>query len=222
LLRSVEKEITNLPPRFGSSAVTPIEGFVLAGGASTRMGRDKANITFGRETLARRAAGVLGAFAKSVRVVGGAADGLESVRDVAGVGGAGTRASLIGLHSAYFHGRTEWVAVLACDLPFVTSEFFLRLIEIAEREGGGADAVVPVQPDGKPQPLAALYRRTACLSLAQEMLSENNFRLTELLDRISTRLAGPESYSDLRDAGRLFFNVNSPDDLDEAIEMLGD
>jgi molybdopterin-guanine dinucleotide biosynthesis protein A len=54
------------------------------------------------------------------------------------------------------------------------------------------------------------------------MLGENNFRLTELLDRISTRLASPESYGDLRDAGRLFFNVNTPDDLDEAIAMLGE
>lgn len=197
-----------------------IEGFILAGGASTRMGRDKAGIEFDGETLARRAFCVLAEFADSVHVVGGNVQGLASLGDVFPSHGGGTRASLIGLHSALFHAGTDWIAVLACDLPFVTAAFFRRLIGIADSEGGGVDAVVPLQPDGRPQPLAALYRRTHCLAAANEMLIENNFRLSEFLTRVSTREVDREIYGDLDNADRFFLNVNTPGDLDAALAAL--
>ncbi|MEP7213492.1 MAG: molybdenum cofactor guanylyltransferase [Acidobacteriota bacterium] len=199
-----------------------IEGFILTGGASSRMGRDKATLPFGETTLAGRAFEVLGHVAVNVRVVGESIGGIPGVADVFFSERAGTRASIIGLHSALFHARTEWAAVLACDLPFVSAEFFRRLAAIAEASGENFDAIVPAQPDGKLQPLAALYRRDECLNAVEAMLSENNFRLTEFLNRVNTHIVPPVDYSDLDKSGRLLFNVNTPEELAAAIEKLDD
>jgi molybdopterin-guanine dinucleotide biosynthesis protein A len=60
-----------------------------------------------------------------------------------------------GLHAAVAYSRSEWALVLACDYPFVTSDLLTLLAGFASKE---CDAVVPVQPDGRLQPLCALYR----------------------------------------------------------------
>src|SRR5918911_1260403 len=113
-----------------------VEGFILAGGASSRMGRDKAALRLGEETLVARVASALTGIATRVSVVSSrhAADsfGLPVVRDV--FEGAG---ALGGLHAALLHARSPWAAVVSCDLPFVTAELLRRLVSFAE----GFDAV---------------------------------------------------------------------------------
>ena len=198
-----------------------VDGFVLTGGASSRMGRDKATLGFGETTLAGRAFDVLARVAADVRVAGASVDGIADVPDVYFPENAATRASIIGLHSALFHACAEWIAVLACDLPFVSAEFFRLLMNIAETSGENFDAIVPAQADGKFQPLAALYRRDECLGAVEAMLSEDNFRLTEFLERVNTHIVPPSAYSDLDKSEQLFFNVNTPEDLAAAIEKLG-
>ena len=194
-----------------------IDGFVLTGGASRRMGRVKAMLPFGDTTLAGRAFDVLDRFAATVRVVGESVDEIPGVPDVFRCADAGTRASLIGLHSALFHARTEWVAVLACDLPFVDERLFQLLLSVAE--GREFDAVIPMQPNGRLQPLTALYKREPCLGVANEMLAANNFRLTDLANRVNIRRVEPDEYAPIDVAGNMFFNINTPDDYAAALAM---
>ena len=215
LTRSVHAEITNLPPRFTAGQI-PFDGFILAGGASSRKGSDKANLAFGETTLAGRAFEALNAVAANVYVAGGDAQGFPSVPDVRH---QESRASLIGLHSALFRAKSTWVAGLACDLPFVSSDLFRRLITIAENTGDRFEAVVPEQADGRLQPLAAIYRREPCLKAVETMLNENELRLTELLRRLRTYIFEPAMYSDLDSGGRLFFNINTRGDLEAALRQ---
>jgi molybdenum cofactor guanylyltransferase len=197
--------------------MSEIEGYILAGGASSRMGADKAHLRLGGVTLVERAAGALRAVAGRVCVVsskpGAEAFGLTVVPDVfQGLGALG------GLHAALARASAEWAAILSCDLPFATGALFERL---AARRGPAFDAVAPRQPDGRPQPLCALYAPARCRPVLGELLRDGELRPRVLLSRVRTRWVEWEELEDLEGAERLFHNVNTPEEWARA-ERLAD
>ena len=134
-----------------------VEGFILAGGASSRMGTDKARLLIGDESFVQRIGGRLSEVARKVSVVGKVDSSDLSfpfVPDVHERWGA-----LGGVHAALAACEAEWALVVACDLPHVTADLFNRLLLLAT----DFDAIAPVQQDGRRQPLCAVYRVAACL-----------------------------------------------------------
>jgi molybdopterin-guanine dinucleotide biosynthesis protein A len=113
---------------------TAVGGVLLTGGASRRMGRDKATLVVGGETLAARAARVLSAVCAAVIEVGDGESGLPSVREAPP--GAGPLAALVAGADAL---GTFPVVLLACDMPFVDAP----LLELLA-QWPGAGTVVPV------------------------------------------------------------------------------
>ena len=190
-------------------AMKDIEAFILAGGASRRMGTDKSQLLIERQTFADRIAETLSRVADAVALVGGdARSGLRTVPDVYPQWGA-----LGGLHAALAACKSEWAIVVACDLPFVTSELFsfLALLRLDH------DAVVPVQQDGRPQPLAALYRVDPCRRRAGELIEAGRRRPLDLLEAVNTRWVEFDELTNLAQPERFFVNINTPSDYDEAI-----
>jgi molybdopterin-guanine dinucleotide biosynthesis protein A len=193
------------------------EGFILAGGFSSRMGEDKSRLRLGGRTFVEIAARALSTVSGGVRVVGSRpgveSHGLAVVRDIhEGLGALG------GLHAALAACEAPWAAVVSCDLPFVTAELFGRL---ASLRGEDADAVAPLQEDGRPQPLCALYAAARCYDAAEELIRAGELRPRALLRTVRTRWVRFEELSDL-DGSRLFFhNVNSPAEYEEAKRVLG-
>ncbi|HEY6188068.1 MAG TPA: molybdenum cofactor guanylyltransferase [Pyrinomonadaceae bacterium] len=194
-----------------------IEGFILAGGASRRMGADKAGLRLGGRSFVERIAGALSQMTAAVRLVGARDERWRGdfplVEDVYREWGA-----LGGLHAALASARAPWAAVVACDLPFVTGELFLRLSSLREN----FDAVVPVQPDGRPQPLCALYRRDVCAERAARLIAAGERRPRRLLREIETRWVRPEELADLPHSELFFINVNTPEDFAQAKERMKD
>jgi molybdopterin-guanine dinucleotide biosynthesis protein A len=194
-----------------------IEGFILAGGASSRMGRDKARLTLDGRSFVERIAEALSPVAERVNLVG--AKNVSSslikrnVPDVYESWGA-----LGGLHAALAACSAEWALVVACDLPFVTSELFARLASLRE----DAEAVVPLQADGKLQPLCALYRRSPCAELARELIEAGERRPRALIKAVRARLVDVEELSDLQDSQFFFENVNTPVDYAQARARFGE
>jgi molybdopterin-guanine dinucleotide biosynthesis protein A len=194
------------------------EGFILAGGASSRMGKNKAHLKLGGKTFVERAAHSLSAIEpRRIFLVGNftnenkAAD-IEILPDVFK---SDLRASIIGLHTALFHAETEWIAVLACDLPFASSSLFKRLTEFVQDE---FEAIVPLQKDERAQPLCALYRKT-CLPKVEAALASNEWSLKKLLEKLETRFVRFEEISELPNAENFFFNVNTPADFARAEQI---
>ena len=74
------------------------------------------------------------------------------------------RGSIVGLYSALYHSKADWSAILACDLPFASSELFLYLISQIPTTDDNVGALLLEQPDGRLQPLCGLYRPARCLS----------------------------------------------------------
>lgn len=198
-----------------------IDGFILAGGKSGRMGQDKGNLLLGEKTLIEHAASALLPVTGRVIVVGDLVEAthfLPVLRDeFKSANGPQKRGAIIGMHAALAKAETTWSAVLACDLPFVSIALWERIISF-ERED--FDAVVPLQGDRKPQPLCALYRSEACLPIVESILRGNDWSLHGLLRRVRTHFIEFKEISDLPRANLFFSNLNTPEDYAAAQAVL--
>jgi molybdenum cofactor guanylyltransferase len=186
-----------------------IEAFILAGGASRRMGTDKSQLLIDDQTLLERITATLLEITDLITIVGKPpnASPLPSVQDVYPQWGA-----LGGLHAALTACRREWAIVVACDLPYVTSALFAHLAALRVDH----EAVVPVQNDGRPQPLAALYRIEPCRQRATELIEAGRRRPLDLLEHVNTRWVSFDEIMNLEQAERFFVNINTPEDYYEA------
>ena len=193
------------------TAIAQTEAFILAGGASSRMGADKSQLLLENQTFVERIADTLLTVTDSITLVGGREySTLSTVADVYPQWGA-----LGGLHAALSACRSEWAIVVACDLPFVTSELFQRLASLRAK----SRRLVPIQPDGRPQPLAALYRADPCAARATELIEKGRRRPLDLLEAVNTRWVEFTEIANLAQAERFFVNINTPGDYYEAIRM---
>jgi molybdenum cofactor guanylyltransferase len=199
---------------------TQIEAFILAGGASRRMGTDKSQLLLEGQTFVERIGATLLTVTNSIRLVGGRENSkLPVVADVYPGWGA-----LGGLHAALSACRREWAMVVACDLPFVTAELFQFLASMrADHDALHdvlRDAIVPMQPDGRAQPLAALYRVEPCARRASELIEAGRRRPLDLLQSVNTRWVEFAEIANLGQAERFFVNINTPEDYYEVIRVL--
>lgn len=190
-----------------------IEAFILAGGESRRMGVDKSQLLLHDRTFTERIAETLFQIADSVALVAPRVEypGLRSVPDVYPRWGA-----LGGLHAALAACNTEWAIVVACDLPFVTAQLFNYLLTLRAHY----EAVVPLQSDDRPQPLAALYRIDPCCLRASELIESGQRRPLDLLHAVNTRWVPFTELTNLAQAQSFFVNINTPQDYDEATRGL--
>ncbi|NOT48612.1 MAG: NTP transferase domain-containing protein [Acidobacteria bacterium] len=203
-----------------------IEAFILIGGRSTRLGRDKAAVSLGGSPMVFRiGASIRGALdGVLVRLVAAderqllALSGLDTldgfVFDIyQGRGPAG------GLHAALANTDKEWAFIAACDIPLISADLIRCL---ADKINDSVDAVVPVQPDGRLQPLAAFYR----VKIVRERLEESLERarpapsMKAILDGLRVLAVDFEEIKNLPGAELLFTNVNSCEDLSAAEERL--
>lgn len=184
-----------------------LQAFILAGGQSRRMGTDKSQLRLENDTFIDRIAAALEPVAESISLVGARQSHprFPKVADVYPGWGA-----LGGLHAALAACTSEWAIVSACDLPFVTAELFKHLASLRQDH----EAVVPVQSDGRPQPLAALYRIQPCLARATQLIETGHRRPLDLLELVNTRWVSFTEITNLDQAERFFVNINTPDDYD--------
>ncbi|HEX8734635.1 MAG TPA: molybdenum cofactor guanylyltransferase [Pyrinomonadaceae bacterium] len=197
-----------------------MEGFVLAGGKSSRMGTDKAFLKFNGETFLRRAARALSSTCNErVKIVINETQkakfeksfaSFEYVFDV-----FYERGALGGIHAALKNSQSVWALILACDLPFVTENAIKNLAEIALNSPEKTAAVVPKQPDGRIQPLCAVYRVRDCLPAIEKILNnENSPPVKDFLKTVPTRLVEVGEFATEGESEILFFNVNRPFDFE--------
>lgn len=187
--------------------IMQLQAFILAGGQSRRMGSDKSQLRLQNRTFTDRIAETLLKVTDSITLVGArySHPQFPSVADVYPQWGA-----LGGLHAALSACEREWALVVACDLPFVTAELFKYLASLRTDH----EAVVPLQPDDRPQPLAALYRIQPCLSRASELIETGHRRPLDLLELVNTRWVPFTDLTNLEQAEKFFVNINTPDDYD--------
>ncbi len=193
------------------------EGFVLAGGKSQRMQTDKVFLQIGGETFLTRAVKTLSSTCKNrVKIVLNKAqmsfikrfpNQIPYIFDV-----YENRGALGGIHAALSDCQSGWAIILAVDLPHVTSEVIENLSRIAFKSKDFA-AVVPIQTDGRPQPLCAAYCVKNCLPKLEKLLEETtSASVGDFLKIVSTGFIGQDELT-MNGSKDLFFNVNYPSDF---------
>lgn len=148
-----------------------IEAVLLTGGASRRMGRDKAQLRVLGKSLAELVAEQLLCVCCRVTVLGShPVSGCELQRDEQPF--SGPRAAL-----ARFEPHAKFVFVASCDMPLFRSDVVLALASSL----GEADAAVP-KLGGYLQPTCAMYRASALSKLAAEKGDSRLMKWLDLLD----------------------------------------
>ncbi len=151
-----------------------IEAYILIGGRSSRLGRNKAFVDLGGRTLAQRALDTVrgSGIASKITFVAGSETqfAIEALTlDVPFISDlVEGRGPIGGLHAALGSAQTEWIFLLACDYPFVTSDLLQLLAANISDEFG---AVVPEQTDGRLQPLCAFYNVEAARTVIEEIIA---------------------------------------------------
>ncbi len=175
-------------------AVTdPVEAFILAGGRSSRMGRDKSRLRLGNRSLIgwiRLACGEAGLAVRTIR------------RDVIPSCGP-----LSGIVTALRKTRAPWVVILSCDMPFVPASHLSRLVESAHRHQASVFTTTDLGP-GFPAIL-----RLSDLPAVERQIAASRFSLQRLAVVLRSRMLRAPSR-----AAFAFLNLNTPEEWREARE----
>ena len=176
-------------------------GFVLVGGKSSRMGRDKALLRFGARTLAEHVAAAVEAAAGSVTLIGDPSKysylGYPVIGDE--VPNCGP---LAGILTALEASAADWNLLVACDLPQIAAAFLRTLLVRAERSG--TDCLLPAGSSGLPEPLCAVYHRRCAAAIRQAIASG--------IRKVTAGLAGLEVEIWRTPESTVFHNLNTEDD----------
>ena len=184
---------------------------IQAGGKSSRMGANKAKLPFLGTPLIERVIYRVEPLAANILIVTNHPEEYQNISypkfpDIeSGLGALG------GLRTALVHSQTEFVANVACDMPFVNPallNFFLDLIN----EDPTADVVIPRTEHGF-EPMHAVYRRSSCLPAVEASLRDGQQRMIAWFDQVEVRaIPGPvlDRFDPLKQA---FINLNTPEEL---------
>ncbi len=188
--------------------VPGLTGLLLAGGASSRMGADKASLVVDGEPLARRVATVLSHVCGRVLVASGDGHRLDwlDLAEVADVEpAAGPLSGLIaGLEAA----ETPLVAVVAVDMPDASD----AVIRLLAARMPGHDAAVPRTERGL-EPLHAVYAAAAAAAL-RAAFEGGERSVTRALERLDVTVVEPDEWASADPSGGFARNLNRPADLD--------
>ncbi len=115
-----------------------------------------------------------------------------------------------GILAALEDSSSPRTLVIACDLPNVRPELLEMLFRRAE--SANVDAVVPIAPDGREQPLCAVYGKGAVEPLRQAVKTGVH-KVKLALGGLSTAYLLPPEFHDIDPSGEMLLNVNRPEDL---------
>jgi molybdopterin-guanine dinucleotide biosynthesis protein A len=195
-------------------------GYVLAGGGSTRFGRDKALVEIDGVAMLLRMRALFSGVCQEVAVIAPreryAALGVTGVPDR--WEGQGPLAGIITAlrTTKESDAQAEWNLIVGCDMPFLTPEWLAYLVERAS--ASGAEVVAPRSPQGL-EPLCACWRHSAATKL-QSSFDAGVRKITAAMTGLEMEVVDEADWKRFDTSGRLFWNMNTAEDFDEAKRIL--
>ncbi len=186
-------------------------GFVLVGGRSGRMGRDKTILPYRGRPMAVWQAEKLSLVCGRAAFVGKDPAPFEGAPYPFVPDGAEPQAAAFGVAAALAWSPEETNLILAADIPRCPEEFLAALLDVAEAIQ--APAVVPVA-DGVPQTLCAVWRKSALVPLLGR-LAAGDYSLQAALQPLGAVLIPEEDTAQMPGGDRTsFFNVNTNEEYE--------
>jgi molybdopterin-guanine dinucleotide biosynthesis protein A len=192
-----------------------ITGIILAGGKSSRMGRDKGLCTFNGKALVEYAMETLRSLCGELMISANhypekySAYGIPIVADeVKDIGPMG------GIYSCLKRTKTQHNLILSCDTPFVGTLLMKHLLSKVEKE----QVVVPAHHKFLVEPLAAYYA-TNVIGDIQEAMARQDYKLLNLFKRVRFKSVPLDKMLSFYDENS-FLNINRPSDLEQAEQII--
>jgi len=174
------------------------------------MGRSKAHLLMGLETMMERQIRLLRLLCRSVAVLGPPEEfrgiGVPVIADA-----FSGRGPLAGLYTGLLHTHTEYNLFLSCDLPLITVRFLRYLCERALENG--ADATVPESRRHGFHPLCAVYRRRTLWAIRANLLAGQN-KVSSFFWRVHRQALTTNEIARAGFSLRVFDNINTPEDYE--------
>lgn len=202
-----------------------ITGIILAGGKSSRMGKNKSFLKIGNETIIERVRYLLQGIFKDVILITNDPDeykflDLPMFEDV-----YKHKGPLAGVHSGLVHSATDINFIISCDIPFMTKEMIKYLVDYRTSK-----LITIAKADGFIQQLAGKYSK-ACLNDAEKILKEQlemerrdeiqqkrRCNVLKLIDRVGAEIIDAEKLSFYNED--LYFNMNKTEDYESVVQKL--
>lgn len=187
----------------------------MAGGRSSRLGRDKALLEAGGETLLARAVRTLRSVCDQVIVVGPReremlVPGVRVVPDERpGIGPLG------GIATALRAASGDCILAVATDMPLLVPDLLRFLLARSD----GYDVTIP-RVEGRTQQLCAIYAR-ACLPVIDEQIARDDFKIDRFFQRVRVRIVEEDAVRRLDPDLRSFRNINTEADWQAVRALIG-
>ena len=186
---------------------------IQAGGASSRMGEDKALKTFLGHPLIQRVAEQLLPIADELIVTTNRPEEYAFLNLPLFPDLKPGRGALGGLYTAIASAKHPIVAVVACDMPFASAS----LLQAAGKLllGEEMDVVIPKSDEGY-EPLHAVYHRATCLPAIEAAIDADQWKVIAWFPHVKVRVLTPDEIRQYDPKGLAFWNVNTPEEFSTA------
>ncbi len=181
---------------------TDISAYILAGGKSLRMGKDKAMLTLGNKNFASHISDTINSINIPCKIVSSNEEHKQlpipiikdTIKNIGPIGG---------LKSALSDTSTIWNLIISCDLPLISKQSIEWLLNVHQK---GFDATITIV-NGKTNPIFGIYRKD-CDTPVQTQITKANYKMIHLLDKLHVNyVKAPDNIA------KELLNVNTPYDL---------
>lgn len=203
-----------------------IAGIVLAGGASRRMGTDKAALKLGDRSVLDMIAGELSRITAQVYIATGSVNRKDlnskyiEVKDR--YPGSGP---LAGIQAGMLQSEADLYVVASCDIPLIRAELLSAMVQLIKMDlDSGVQALVP-QIKGQIHPLAAVYHHSI-IDVLEAQLREDRRRVRDVLSKLSVRYITESDLETITgipvaQIEEMFMNMNETQDYEQVKQIFG-
>jgi molybdopterin-guanine dinucleotide biosynthesis protein A len=193
-----------------------ITSIILAGGRSSRLGREKLAEVIAGKSLIDRAISRLSSLSQETLIVISQKQARSSLPSYTYpeaktvVDLYPETGSLIGIYTGLVHSSNFLNLVVACDMPFLNLELLRYMVKMAP----GFDVVIPRIGD-QIEPLHAVYSKN-CMKPMEDLIKQGNLKIRGFFDSVKVRYVGEEELYRFDPERLSFFNINTEADLKRA------
>jgi molybdopterin-guanine dinucleotide biosynthesis protein A len=189
---------------------------ILAGGKSSRLGRNKALQIIDGKSLIQQVVDRLGSLSTEIIIVTARGEAIPcysivEVKTVADI--YPEKGPLVGIYSGLLSASSSRVIAVGCDTPFLSVSLLKYMTQICT----AYDVVVP-RIKSKLEPLCAVYSKN-CSGPIQNLLQQNELRIDKLFSMVKVKYVGKDAVNRFDPDHLSFFNINSQPDLDRARKL---
>ena len=193
-----------------------LTAIVLAGGNSSRLGRNKANEPILGISLIEHVVDRLRPMADELLIVTS-----QEQTDLPELGKTRVltdaypgKGPLAGLYTGLSAARYPRSVVVGCDMPFLNTELLRYMVGLSD----DFDAVVPRLGQSKVEPLHAIYAKS-CLEIIKTHLEHNHLETHAMFDKLRVRYVEETDCRRFDSQLLSFLNINNQADLDRAVSL---